>query len=197
MVRAGVRYSFSPSWNMSIAAEGTETRFVLTPELRNNRSVAPLLGFHYDRPRFFANIYAGYRIGQPLGGSTFPAFQTPTGSGFLTYVLTRRVELSALGWRRLVYGSSASDPYYVETRYGGGVTLHVLSNLSLNGYGNYGTNDYSLANERLHWDARADGPGRDVRWDPRARNLAKPDPDRWGQPGNLQLQCAGQRSVCL
>jgi hypothetical protein len=100
---------------------------------------------HYDRPRFFANIYAGYRIGQPLGGSAFPAFQTPTGSGFLSYVLTRRVELSAFGWRRLVYGSSAADPYYLETRYGGGVTLHVLSSLSLNGYGNYGTNDYSFA----------------------------------------------------
>jgi hypothetical protein len=145
VARAGVRYSFSPSWNISIAAEGTETLFVLTPELRNNRSVAPLLGLHYDRPRFFANIYAGYRIGQPLGGSAFPAFQTPTGSGFLSYVLTRSVELSAFGWRRLVYGSSASDPYYIETRYGGGVTLQVLSTLSLNGYGNYGTNDYSFA----------------------------------------------------
>jgi hypothetical protein len=145
VARAGVRYRFSPSWNISIAAEGTQTRFVLTPEQRDNRSLAPLLGLHYDRPRFFASFYAGYRIGRPLGGSSFPAFQTPTGSGFLSYVLMRSVELSTFGSRRLVYGTSSDNPYYLETRYGGGVRIRILSGLSLQGYGSYGTNDYSFA----------------------------------------------------
>jgi hypothetical protein len=145
VVRAGVRYRFSPGWDVSIAAEGTQTKFVLTPELRDNRSFAPLIGLHYDRPRFFANLYAGYRAGRPLDGSAFPEFETTTGSAYFTYVLTRKLDLSAFGSRRLVYGSSAEDPYYIETRYGLGTSVRVFSKLSLQGFGSYGTNDYTLA----------------------------------------------------
>ncbi len=144
VARAGVRYRIFSSWDLSLAAEETETRFEIDPQRRNNRSFAPLLGLHYDRPRFFASFYAGYRTGRPLGGSSFPQFQTVTGSGFLSYVLSRRVELSVFSSRHLVYGSSADNPYYIETRYGAGMSLHVLSRLSLKGYGNYGTNDYSF-----------------------------------------------------
>ncbi len=148
VVRAGVRYRFSPGWDVSLAAEGTETKFVLNPDERNNRSFAPLVGLHYDRPRFFANLYAGYRIGRPLEGSGFPAFETATGSAYFSYVLTRSVELSTFGSRRLQYGTSVEDPYYIETRYGAGVSLRVFSRLSLQGFGSYGTNDYTFAARR-------------------------------------------------
>lgn len=143
--RAGVRYHFSPGWDVSLGVEGTQTRFVLTPELRDNRSYAPLFGLHYDRPRFFANLYAGYRVGRPLDGSEFPGFETPTGSAYLSYSLTRSVDLSVFGSRRLNYGSSVETPYYIESRYGGGVSLKVLSRLSVQGYASTGTDDYSFA----------------------------------------------------
>jgi hypothetical protein len=143
--RAGLRYRISPEWNVSLAAEGTQSRFVITPELRDNRSLAPLFGLHYDNTRFFASLYAGYRIGRSLDGSSFPPFETPTGSAFLSYYLTQRIELRAFGSRRLVYGTSADDPYYLESRAGGGVSLRVLSRLTVRGSGSAGTNDYSLA----------------------------------------------------
>jgi hypothetical protein len=142
--RAGIRYRFGPGWDLSLGADATRTHFVQTPELRDNRSVAPLIGLHYDRPRFYANLYAGYRIGRP-DGSTFPAFETPTGSYFASFFLTRVLELQAYGARHLVYGSVVDNPYYLETRNGGGINLAVLPRLSLRGYAEYGTNDYSLA----------------------------------------------------
>lgn len=145
VARAGVRYRFAQGWDVSVAAEGTRTRFVQTPELRDNRSFAPLIGLHYDRPRFFANLYAGYRVGRPLGGSEFPEFETGTGSAYFSYVLTRNVDLSVFGSRRLSYGSSAESPYYIETRYGAGASVRVFSKLSLQAFGSYGTNDYTLA----------------------------------------------------
>jgi hypothetical protein len=142
--RAGIRYRFGPGWDVSVGADATRTLFVQTPEQRDNRSVAPLVGLHYDRPRFYANLYAGYRIGRP-DGSSFPAFETPTGSYFASFFVTRVLELQAYGSRHLVYGSVVDNPYYLETRNGGGVNLWVLSRLRLRGYGDYGTNDYSLA----------------------------------------------------
>lgn len=145
VARAGVRYRFSPGWDVSLAAEGTQTKFVLTPEERNNRSTAALFGLHYDRPRFFANLYAGYRRGRPLDDSAFPEFATGTGSAYFSYSLTRAVDLSVFGSRRLAYGSSVEAPYYIETRYGGGASVRVFSKLSVQAFGTYGTNDYTLA----------------------------------------------------
>jgi len=142
--RAGVRYRFSPGWDVSLGADATRTHFVQTPELRDNRSVAPLVGLHYDRPRFYVNLYGGYRIGRP-DGSTFPAFETPTGSYFASFFVTRTFEMQAYGSRRLVYGSVVDNPYYLETRNGGGINVAVLPKLHLRGYAEYGTNDYSLA----------------------------------------------------
>jgi hypothetical protein len=147
VARAGVRYRFSPGWDVSLAAEETQTKFVITPELRNNRSTAGIFGLHYDRPRFFANLYAGYRRGRALDESAFPEFETGTGSAYFSYTLTRNVDLSLFGARRLAYGSSVEAPYYIETRYGGGVSFRVFSKLSVQAFGTSGTNDYTLASQ--------------------------------------------------
>ena len=61
------------------------------------------------------------------------------------FFVTRALELQAYGSRHLVYGSVIDNPYYLETRNGGGINLAVLPRLRLRAYGEYGTNDYSLA----------------------------------------------------
>ena len=143
--RGGVRYRISPVWDLSAAVEETRTEFVETSGQRDNRSTAYLLGIHYDRPKFFVNLYGGYRQARAYNGSTFPSFSTGTGSCFISYFWTRTVELQVYGRRGLTYGNFVENPYYLQTRYGGGLNVQVLPRLLLRGYGEFGPDDYPVA----------------------------------------------------
>ena len=140
--RAGLRYRFSSDWAVSVAVEGTRSQFVQDPDVRDNRSTAYLVGIFFDRPRFFINLSGGYRLGRPDGGSTFLPYSTPTGSGFVSYVLSSRIEVQAYGRRSIAYGSFNDSPYFIESRYGGIVFLQVHPRLSLQAFGETGMNDY-------------------------------------------------------
>lgn len=143
-VRGGLRFRFSPSFDITAEVEGTRTEFSLSSRKGDNQSTAYLLGVHYDRPRFFVNLSGGYREGRPYNDSLFPSFSTPTGSYFASYFLTRKVELQAYGGRRLVYGLFFDNPYYIENQAGGAVAFHVSPRLLLRGFGDYGENDSPL-----------------------------------------------------
>jgi len=140
--RGGVRYRISDIWDGSAAFEATRTEFQRVPQDRDNQSEAYLVGVHYSRPRFFINVSGGYREGRPFNGSAYPRYSTTTGSYFLSYFLTRKVELQGHGSRRVVYALSRSDPYFFETRNGAGLNIEVRPRLRLRGFGAFGTNDY-------------------------------------------------------
>lgn len=143
--RGGLRFRLSGDWNVSVGAEATRTTFAEVPEERDNRSVAILGGVFYNRPRLFVNLLAGFRWGRPINGSVFPDYSTPTGSYFVSYQATKVVEVQLHGGRRIVYGQVQDNPYYVETRYGLSLLLHVLRNVALQGVGALGTNAYLFA----------------------------------------------------
>jgi hypothetical protein len=141
-VQAGLREQFSQNWSASVAVEGTRSHFVLNPELRNNRSSAYLLGVFFDRPRLFVNLFGGFRRGRPDEGSTFRPYSMPTGSGFVSYVVSSRVELQVYGHRSVAYGSFLENPYFIENRYGGLAIYRIHPRIDLQAFGEGGVNDY-------------------------------------------------------
>jgi hypothetical protein len=152
--RGGIRYRISSAWDISAVYEKTRTVFVDVPEQRDNQSDGYLLGIHYDRPRFFVNLSGGYRQGKPYNGSSFANYSAATGSYFISYFLTRKVELQGFGTRRVTYGVVSAQ--FLETRYGGGMNFQVHPNVLLRVLGDDGTNKYSATSGATGTPARND-----------------------------------------
>jgi hypothetical protein len=136
----GFRYRFSDAFDISAGYEKTRTEFVFVPQQSDNQSDAYLVSIRYDRPRFYVNLAGGYRQGQSLNGSSFSTYSRPTGGYFISYFLTRTIELQAYGDRRVTYGVVV--PQFLQTRYGGGIKFMVHPNVLLNAHGIWGTNLY-------------------------------------------------------
>lgn len=146
--RGGLRYRFSPNFNVSVAAESARTSFVVDGPARDNKSHAYLLGIHYDRPRFFVNLTGGYRKGGLCNCiGAFPSYQTATGSYFMSFIPVHRLELQVYGHRGPIYSLFQQNPYYLETRNGGGPVVHLGRRLALHAFGEFGTNSYPVGVE--------------------------------------------------
>jgi hypothetical protein len=141
--RAGLRFRFSPQFDVTIAGELTQTDFRNDPE-RDNRTAAILAGIFYQRPRFFVNLIGGYRQGRPFHGSAFREYDQPSGSIFLSYFLRPTIEFQVFGGQRVVYSAVAEAPYFLETKGGAGLNVQVLRSLLLKAYAEYGVNDYDF-----------------------------------------------------
>lgn len=143
--RGGLRYHVSPVWNVAAVVEGTWADFVITPELRNNRSTAYLASVQYDRPLFYVNLTGGYREGQADSGMYFPDYATGVGSFFLSWFPIRWLEVQGNGHRRVSYSITVFNPYYFEDRIGGRLNVQVVPRVLLSGYGEVGPNEYPRA----------------------------------------------------
>lgn len=144
--RAGLRYRFSELVDVSAGVEVTWTEFYLEEQSRDNTSQAAIVGVHVERPRFVLNLSGAYRKGEERHGSGFPAYEEPTGSGFVSITLVRPLDLELTGRRRISYSLSAESPYYVETAYRAGLRLRIGARVTLGAFGELGTNRYpSLA----------------------------------------------------
>jgi hypothetical protein len=142
--RVGIRYHWTSFFDVVGEIEGTQADFVETPLQHDNRSIAYLLGVHYDQPRFFVNLSGGYRDARPNNDSTFEPFTTFTGAYFVSYYLVGPFELQVYGHRLPDYSLTKENAYYIETRNSVGLTIHVGRRLDIRGYGQYGTNDYPV-----------------------------------------------------
>jgi len=140
--RGGIRYRVNPEWSVSTAYEQTWSDFDRDPEARNNLSRAYLVGFQYNRPRFYVNLSGGYREGRPRDASTFLPYSTGTGSFFASFAVSRLLELQAYGRRVVTYSITTTDPYYFENQFGGGVNIQPLSRVQLRGYAQAGPLEY-------------------------------------------------------
>ncbi|MGZ4778679.1 MAG: hypothetical protein ACXV5L_05745, partial [Thermoanaerobaculia bacterium] len=121
--RGGVRYKIRSYADVSLAAETGRSEFVSAPQTDNDTR-AVLLGFHYDRPRFFVNLSGGARRWEPRGVlSTFPSFSSGTGSYYASYELVAPIVVDVYGNRSAVYSISVGNPFFYELRNGLGMTL--------------------------------------------------------------------------
>ena len=139
----GLRWKFSDRFTVSGEAERTTARFDDPTQGGDNDSTAYLLSVYLNRSRFFLNLSGGYRRAEPAGAqSLFPAFHTGTGSYFLSYFVTSKIEAGLYGSRSTGYSDSLITPYYVETANGVSLNYQVGSRLNLRALGEYGTNSY-------------------------------------------------------
>ncbi len=145
LYRGEVRYRWTEYLRISAGYQGTQADFVYVPQQYDNKTRSVIGGVYYDRGKLFVNASGGYTEGTPNHGSTIPPFSGFLGSGSVTYSLLRRLDLQGYGGRSISYGTSS--PYYVLTRYGGGVVVTVGWRLSLRGFGYLGTDSYSTPTE--------------------------------------------------
>ena len=68
-VEGGFRFALGSAWDIAPEVSYASSHFELTPEERNNESLAYLLGIGYSRPRLFLRIVGGFREGRPYQGS--------------------------------------------------------------------------------------------------------------------------------
>jgi hypothetical protein len=141
LVRAELRYKWMESLMLAAGAEQTQAEFVYTPEQYDNRTRAIIGSLNWDRPRYFIHFFGGYREGKPIHGSTIPPFSGFTGGGTASYSLFRWLDVNAAGGQTLSYGTAS--PYYIVTRYGGGLVFNIGWRLKLRGFGELGNDSYT------------------------------------------------------
>ncbi len=139
---AGLSYQVFQGLRFAGSFEKTQARFDNQPTLRDNDGTAYLGSFFYDRPRFFVNLVAGYRKYEPHG-STFEPYGGSTGGLYLSYFITRRLEIQLSG-RRGISNSLGSSAYFVETIGGAALDYAVGRKLKLGAFAEAGTNRYPL-----------------------------------------------------
>lgn len=144
-IRGGVRYRVREFFDVSAAMEQTSSAFDVpaAEELRGNETEAVLVGLFYDRPRLFVNLNGGRRTGEatrPAGD--FPRYSEAIGSYFTTFRLNRAVELESSGRRGAVYSLFTANPYFLETRYGGGVRIYAGHRVIFRLFADAGRNEY-------------------------------------------------------
>jgi hypothetical protein len=144
-VAGGFRYALGSGWDFAPEVQFTTTRFVLTPEERNNKSLAYLLGIGYNRPRLFLKIVGGYREGRPYQASSFPSYSTGVGSFFVSYFVTPWLEAKGYGRRHVAYSADNVNPYYYSNQIGGGLNVQVLSRVLLKAFAEASENRYPIA----------------------------------------------------
>ena len=142
--RAGLRYRFSETVDVSAGVEGTWTDFENSPAEKDNASRAAVVGAHVERPGLVVNLSAAYRKGEARNGSTFPAYVEPTGSGFVSVTVVRPLDVEFTGRRRISYSVGNTPPYYLETRWGGGLKIRAGSRVTLHGLVETGSNRYTV-----------------------------------------------------
>jgi len=141
---AGLRYRFHEYFSVAGLVEKKQADFVNDSTGRNNETTGYLLAVRYDQKRFYLSLLGGYVQARPTGCSTFPDYNELAGSAYLSYFVSRRVELQ--GWvdRAPVNSLYADNPYFIETRVGGSVNVGVGQRTTLRGFVSAGSNRYPL-----------------------------------------------------
>lgn len=144
--RAGLRVRVRHNLDLTGVVEETRTHFTQPGEAvrGDNRSTGYLGGLHYSAQRLFVNLAGGLRQGEGDNGSSFPKYSTGTGSYFVSFFATKRLELQAYGSRSTGYGLTLENPYYFDTTNGGAVNVGVARRLTLRAFGQYGISDYPV-----------------------------------------------------
>ena len=136
-VRAELRYKWSKDVRASAGYEETRSEFVTSPQRYDNRTRAILGGIFYDHSKLALHVLGGYRE-----LDTDPRIDRRSllrGDGLVLRLVHARPPGRPLAFasRNLSYG--LSSPYYVSTRYGGGVVVRAGWRLKLQGFASSGT----------------------------------------------------------
>ena len=140
--QGGVRFAVGSDWKLAPEVQYTTSNFVLNPDERNNTSMGYLLGIGFSRPSLYINFIGGYREGRPWNGSSFPEYQEPVGSFFVSYFLRPWLEIQGYGAKHVTYSLNIQNPYYFADNIGGGLNVQVSPSILLKAFAVTGQNDY-------------------------------------------------------
>ena len=142
--RGGVRYTFSSVLSFGVMGEEVRTRFDQDAELRDANTRGLFFVTRYDRERFYVEARVGAtEVKAVTPNDYFPDRRDTTYAYFVSYFLSRPLELQVRGARRPVASLFLDNPYYLETSNGVTVRLAVGRRVSLHATGDFGSNSYT------------------------------------------------------
>jgi hypothetical protein len=141
--RGGIRYAFSSVLSFGVMGEVVGIRFDQDAELRDGNARSLSFVARYDRERFFVEATVGAtELKAVTPNEYFPESRGMTYAYFVSYFLSRPLELQVRGSRRPVASLFLDNPYYLETRNGVTARLAVGRRLSFRATGELGSNAY-------------------------------------------------------
>ena len=154
--RVSLRHQLTPLTTLTIGAETTDDRFVLSP-LRNSRSirVAPELEFAASA-LVSGRASVGYRAFDARDPSV-PDFNGMVAAVDLAYTLLGSTRFTFQANRDVEYSYEITAPYYVIAGLGGGLVQRVTDSMGITTRcGLFNLNYRSLAPEAVNADSRVD-----------------------------------------
>lgn len=139
--RVGLRYEFRPRLHLQLMYETTASDFPDDPTFDRNEGDAILVGFTYDRDRFFVNAVGGNRTIDYVGSGA-QKFDEFTGSLFATWQFARRSTLQLSIRQRPQYSTYVENPYYLESRQGARLVVPMGQRFLVYGGAETGKNEY-------------------------------------------------------
>ncbi len=140
--RGGLRYRFRDDFNVAVLYERSRSEFVTEGEFRDYEARGGSVSVRHDRRRFYLSLRGGYRESRPLNGSRAPSYTDAVGSAFASYFVTPAVELQLFAGRAPVNSLIVETPYFIESRYGGGLNVAFGRRLILRTSAEAGQNRY-------------------------------------------------------
>lgn len=145
-LHGGIHYKVSSSLGFGLSYERSSFRFVNDPS-RDSDGIGYILSAQFERRRIALNVLGGLREFRPAGTFDFPVYRGATGAIFVSYELLKNLILEVHTLRTLENSTYQGNPYYVETRFGGALTLVVGRRIDVRGIVDVGTNRYPFPSD--------------------------------------------------
>jgi hypothetical protein len=142
--RGGFRYIPSDRFTVGAGLEYSDVLFTRDTYDRSNKGVAPVIELDYTVARFMAEASAAYRSLEPTGDSIFRPFEGVTGHFSFGWRPGSRLSFELYGSRNVVYSLYTGSTYYLDNRYGVGLTIPLGWRIRTRAYYERGTNDYVM-----------------------------------------------------
>ncbi|HEV8632513.1 MAG TPA: hypothetical protein VGV61_19520 [Thermoanaerobaculia bacterium] len=140
---AGIGYRFHRGIRLQLGAARSRVDFQSGGPALDNRGQGLLLRAGHDTPWIAAGADLTYWTIEPRGAdSRFQRFHDLAGSARLQWKLSPRLTPELYGNRNLVYSLDPAAGYFIDSRWGLGVTSRPRERLSLRVFGEQGSNDY-------------------------------------------------------
>jgi hypothetical protein len=144
VIRGGLRYRFENGLTLGAGLEHSDADFLRSVGDRSNEGNAPLVELTYPHARFQADVSVAFRSLEPKEGSLFREFDGTTGRFLFNWKPGSRLEYQLYGRRNLVYTISPRAAYFVDERFGVGVTAPLSWRIRARAFGEWGDNSYVM-----------------------------------------------------
>lgn len=141
--RAGLRWYLTPALSLTGTAGRTESDFASGADDRSNRGDSWSVGLAWNRPKLGVSLTTERSDIEPEPGSRFGGFEGSTWRGQVGWRPRERFGLSLYGQRQLAYSVLASEPFFLDQRFGAALSFGIGWRLRLELFAERGELDYT------------------------------------------------------